>query len=181
MQQQYSDSLYELLKRNNITSSSFINETYKCMLISIFETIASELEDRQLRTKIKKRLLISSNKAITTKNITYELTKCKLNDAESLQIYEYIYAFFTKNNIRKHYDDAVRARILFDQNACCNICGKEITNRDAELDHIVPWTYVGDELGIQNLQILCRECNRRKSKNSAYNLKMFLINEKRDE
>ena len=70
----------------------------------------------------------------------------------------------------------MRYSLLDKQNNKCNICNHNINISNAELDHIVPWTLVGDELGISNLQMLCKDCNRRKSKNSAYNLKMFLVN-----
>ena len=146
----------DLLERNGITKDFFMDETYKCMLVSIFETIVSEMKDNNVKKKLKKRYLNSVNKIITTKRI--------------------VYAYFTKNGLRKNYDDSVRYSLLNKQNGKCNICNQHIDMSTAELDHIVPWALVGDELGTSNLQMLCRDCNRRKSKNSAYNLKMFLVN-----
>ena len=166
----------DLLERNGITKDFFMNETYKCMLVSIFETIVSEMTDNNVKKEIKNRYLNSTNKIITTQRIVYEKTRCKLNDEESKILYEYLYAYFTKNNLRKNYDDSVRYSLLNKQNGKCNICNHCIDISIAELDHIIPWTMVGDELGINNLQMLCKDCNRRKSKNSAYNLKMFLVN-----
>ena len=132
--------------------------------------------DDLLEKKLKKRYLNSVNKIITTKRIVYEITRCKLSDEESRILYKYLYAYFTKNGLRKNYDDSVRYSLLNKQNGKCNICNQHIDMSTAELDHIVPWALVGDELGTSNLQMLCRDCNRRKSKNSAYNLKMFLVN-----
>lgn len=168
--------LDDLLERNNVTINNFMDETYKCMLISIFETLISEMNDNEIKKEIKRRYLNSSNKIITTQRLVYEKTKCNLNMQESEIIYKYIYAFFTKKNNRVSYDNSIRIQLLKRQNNRCNICNKIIENSISELDHIVPWTLVGDELGINNLQMLCRDCNRRKSKNSAYNLKMFLVN-----
>ncbi len=166
----------DLLERNGITKDHFMDETYKCMLVSIFETIASEMSDVDIRKEIKQRYLNSANKIITTQRIVYEKTRCKLNNEESEIICKYLYAFFTKNSVRKNYDNSIRYRLLNQQNEKCNICSQHINNSTAELDHIIPWSLVGDELGISNLQMLCRDCNRRKSKNAAYNLKMFLVN-----
>lgn len=168
-------SLDELLVRNSITKEHFMEETYKCMLVSIFESLVSEMNEIDTKKEIKERYLNSSNKIITTERIVYEMTRCKLDEKESEIIYKYLYAFFTKNNFRKSYDDAVRYSLLDKQDGRCNICKKHIENSSAELDHIIPWALVGDELGIDNLQMLCLACNRRKSKNSAYNLKMFLV------
>lgn len=166
----------DLLERNGITRDHFMEETYKCMLVSIFETIASEMSDVDIRKEIKQRYLNSTNKIITTQRVVYEKTRCKLNNEESKIICKYLYAFFTKNSVRKNYDNSIRCRLLNQQYEKCNICNRKINNTNAELDHIIPWSLVGDELGISNLQMLCKDCNRRKSKNAAYNLKMFLIN-----
>ncbi len=166
----------DLLERNGITKNYFMDETYKCMLVSIFETIALEMSDTDIKKEIKRRYLNSANKIITTQRIVYEKTRCKLNDEESEIICKYLYAFFTKNNVRKSYDNSIRYKLLNQQYEKCNICNQHIDNSIAELDHIIPWSLVGDELGINNLQMLCRDCNRRKSKNAAYNLKMFLVN-----
>lgn len=166
----------DLLERNGITKEHFMTETYKCMLVSIFETIALEMNDDDIRKEIKQRYLNSANKIITTQRIVYEKTRCKLNNEESEIICKYLYAFLKKNSVRKNYDNSIRYRLLNQQNEKCNICSQHINNSTAELDHIIPWSLVGDELGISNLQMLCRDCNRRKSKNAAYNLKMFLVN-----
>ena len=90
-------------------------------------------------------------------------------------ILNYVYAFFRKKSKRVNYDLIIKKNKLISQNYKCNICGKEITIKNSELDHNIPWAYVGDELGTNNLQMLCVDCNRHKSKNRAYNLKMFLI------
>lgn len=166
----------DLLERNGIMKDRFMNETYRCMLVSIFETIALEMSDVDIRKKIKQRYLNSVNKIITTQRIVYEKTRCKLNNEESEIVCKYLYAFFTKNSLRKNYDNSIRCILLNQQHEKCNICNQQINNSVAELDHIIPWSLVGDKLGIANLQMLCRDCNRRKSKNTAYNLKMFLVN-----
>lgn len=170
------ESLYSLLERNKIDLSSFITESYKCMLISIFEVIVNEMNDLDYRRETKQRFLNSVNKLLTTERIVYEKTKCKLSENECRIVYNYIHAYFGKLNVRISYDDSVRHQLLSKQKNKCNICKKNIMFEDSELDHIVPWTYVGDELGLSNLQMLCKDCNHRKSKNSAYNLKMFLVN-----
>lgn len=165
----------ELLERNNISKNRFLGETYECMLMSIFETIASEMANSDTKKEIKKRYLSSADKVITTQKLVYEKTRCNLSYEESEKIYKYLCAYFAKRNVRENYDNSVRQKLLENQNGKCNICDCRIDIFCAELDHIVPWTLVGDELGVKNLQMLCRDCNRRKSKNSAYNLKMFLV------
>ena len=170
------NSLKELLDRNSIAYSYFMEESYNCMLVSIFESLVCEMEDDEVRKNIKKRYIESSNKLITTQRIVNEMTGCKLSSNEAGIIYTYICSYFAKKKVRKNYDDTIRLKLLHQQNYKCNICKKNIDNSCSELDHIIPWSLVGDELGEKNLQMLCMECNRRKSKNAAYNLKMFLVN-----
>ncbi len=165
-----------MLERNDLTIDNFMKETHKCMLVSIFEVIVDEMNNVNIRKEIKQRYLSSVNKIITTQKIVFEKTRCKLNESESRIIYEYLYAFFAKKNTRIVYDNLIKSKIFDFQSKKCNICNKNVDIINVELDHIIPWRLVGDELGISNLQILCKDCNRRKSKNSAYNLKMFLVN-----
>lgn len=176
MLQTKDSKLNDLLVRNQIMFEDFVEEAYNCLMVSIFEIIANELNDQEYKRYTKHRLINGSNKVLTTQKIVYELTRCRLNVDECQIIYRYIYAYLTKKNQRNVYADTIKQKLLIRQNHKCNICKTNIKSINSELDHIVPWTYVGDELGIENLQMLCIECNRKKSKNSAYNLKMFLIN-----
>ena len=58
----------------------------------------------------------------------------------------------------RYVSDKVRASILERDNYKCTACGSE---SDLEIDHIVPISQGGDG-GEDNLQTLCRSCNRRK-------------------
>lgn len=47
-------------------------------------------------------------------------------------------------------------------NPSCSICGKELQSfDDFEVDHVFPWSK-GGKTNPDNLQVLCKECNRRK-------------------
>ena len=168
-------NIEELLERNNLTVDYYLEESYSSLLVSIFETIADEMNDPEEKNKIKGRLMRSQNKKLTIKNIVKQYTSCIVNDNETLLILSWIEAYFAKRSERKRYELSVKQKLIIEQKNQCKICGKTISTSDAELDHIIPWSYVGDELGTDNLQMLCKECNRHKSKSSSYNLKMFLI------
>lgn len=168
--------IFDLLERNSVDLESFFKETYQCLIVSLFEAMVSEMQDIEYKKQVKDRLRNSVNKRLTVKNIIYEKTKCKISDEEAEELYRYIYAFFTKLDSRKNYEFSDKKKILMDQNGECNICHRKIKMNIGELDHIIPWIMVGDELGKSNLQMLCKECNKRKSKSIGYNLKMFLIN-----
>lgn len=48
------------------------------------------------------------------------------------------------------------------QNGKCNICKNTFSIEEMEADHIDPWSQGGKTI-IENCQILCKSCNRRKS------------------
>lgn len=146
------------------------------MIVSIFEALVEEMSDSAYRKRIQDRLRASDNQILSVKCIVREATDCILSDEEAARILDYLIAHFRKKNNRFPYGTSVRVKKLLENGGRCNICGKPITVTNSELDHIIPWSLVGDELGETNLQMLCMDCNRRKSKNVTYNLKMFLIN-----
>jgi hypothetical protein len=48
------------------------------------------------------------------------------------------------------------------QKGVCNKCGKHYEMKETEADHITPWSKGGKTVP-ENCQVLCQECNRRKS------------------
>lgn len=60
---------------------------------------------------------------------------------------------FTENQKRSAYEK---------QNGICAICKKHFELNEMEADHITPW-HAGGHTSPENCQMLCRECNRRKS------------------
>ncbi len=59
------------------------------------------------------------------------------------------------------FSDKVKLAVWERQNHKCAICGKEFDIVFMEGDHITPWRE-GGRTTIDNCQMLCRECNRRK-------------------
>jgi hypothetical protein len=60
---------------------------------------------------------------------------------------------FTENQKRESYEN---------QNGICPKCGKHFEINEVETDHITPWNKGGKTIS-ENCQVLCVECNRRKS------------------
>ena len=48
------------------------------------------------------------------------------------------------------------------QNGICKNCGKHFDIKEMEADHITPW-HAGGKTSVDNCQMLCKDCNRRKS------------------
>ena len=64
-------------------------------------------------------------------------------------------------NIRA-FTDAMKQRAFELQDGICKSCKGEFEISEMEADHITPWAE-GGKTNEQNCQMLCRECNRRKS------------------
>lgn len=60
------------------------------------------------------------------------------------------------------FDDNTKREVYERQNGICKNCGKHFEIEQMEADHITPWKEGGRTIA-ENCQMLCRECNRRKS------------------
>ncbi|MCQ2264404.1 MAG: DUF262 domain-containing protein [Bacteroidales bacterium] len=60
------------------------------------------------------------------------------------------------------FDDNTKREIYERQEGICKICGNHFEIEQMEADHITPWCDGGRTVA-ENCQMLCRECNRRKS------------------
>ena len=64
-------------------------------------------------------------------------------------------------NIRS-FTDSQKREVYEKQKGICSNCKKHFEINEMEADHITPW-HAGGKTDIKNCQMLCRECNRRKS------------------
>lgn len=77
-----------------------------------------------------------------------------------------IYSYLL-NNKEKHlnirvFNDRERREAYEKQKGICVICKDKFKTEEMEADHITPW-YAGGKTNSENCQMLCKECNRRKS------------------
>lgn len=169
------DKLRDLLIRNSISSEFFEDMAYKTLKLSLFENICRLLKDDENKSKIRTNLRNSHNKVLFVKKIVFDTCGCHLSNSESKEFLIWLDAYFRKRDIRRQYSIEKREELLVRQKLKCNICKVSINKSNSELDHIIPWTYVGDELP-DNLQLLCSDCNRRKGKSINFGFSMFLLN-----
>lgn len=60
------------------------------------------------------------------------------------------------------FDSNTKREVYEKQKGICPICKKKFNIEDMEADHITPWR-AGGRTVAENCQMLCKECNRRKS------------------
>lgn len=77
-------------------------------------------------------------------------------------IYSYVFDHDEHNLDIRAFDDNTKREVYERQKGVCKICGKVFKIEEMEADHITPWRDGGRTIA-DNCQMLCRECNRRKS------------------
>ena len=77
-------------------------------------------------------------------------------------IYSYVFDHDEHHLDIRAFDDNTKREVYEKQKGVCQICGKVFKIEEMEADHITPWRDGGRTIA-DNCQMLCRECNRRKS------------------
>jgi hypothetical protein len=77
-------------------------------------------------------------------------------------IYEYVLSRQERCLNIRSFTDTMKREVYERQNGICIICTKHFEMGQMESDHITPW-HEGGKTSAENCQMLCRDCNRRKS------------------
>jgi 5-methylcytosine-specific restriction endonuclease McrA len=77
-------------------------------------------------------------------------------------IYEYLLTGKESHLNLRTFRDGEKRTAYEKQNGLCAICNEKLEIEDMEADHITPWSAGGKTIQ-DNCQMLCKECNRRKS------------------
>lgn len=107
----------------------------------------NEYDAEELKTEIKELMM---NEIVDKKKNIYEFL---LSDRSE----QYERLLF-----KRVFDDKVKLEVYEEQDRKCKHCGKEIELGEARGDHIKPWSEGGPTIK-ENCQILCAECNGKKS------------------
>lgn len=77
-------------------------------------------------------------------------------------IYEYLLSGDEKYLSLRAFPESMKRETYERQNGICSICGEHFEIDQMEADHITPWSEGGKTVP-ENCQMLCKDCNRRKS------------------
>ena len=77
-------------------------------------------------------------------------------------IYEFLLTWDTRFLNIRAFPDSMKREAYERQKGICAKCGEHFEINEMEADHITPWKEGGKTV-TENCQMLCRECNRRKS------------------
>jgi 5-methylcytosine-specific restriction endonuclease McrA len=77
-------------------------------------------------------------------------------------IYSYVLTRREKYLNIRAFTDKQKREVYEKQKGICKKCKKHFEIQEMEADHIIPWHEGGKTIS-KNCQMLCKECNRRKS------------------
>ena len=102
--------------------------------------------------------------SLDPKTLEVDTTRLMADDEVTRKkgIYEFILTRNEKHLSIRDFTDSNK-RILYErQSGICTVCKERFEIGQMEADHITPWSQ-GGKTELDNGQMLCRECNRRKS------------------
>lgn len=99
-----------------------------------------------------------------TNALEEEIARLVLDDDVSKKsgIYPYVLTRKEKYLSIRAFTDAIKQKTYEKQKGVCTTCKETFSLDEMEADHITPW-HEGGKTDEKNCQMLCRECNRRKS------------------
>lgn len=76
--------------------------------------------------------------------------------------YPFIISGDSHELFQRQFKKSMKEKKYREQNGICAVCGEHFALNGMEADHIIPWKDGGKTV-YENLQMLCTDCNRRKS------------------
>jgi len=104
------------------------------------------------------------NKPLDAAALETEIKKLMQDDdvTKKSGIYEYVLSRQERCLNIRAFTDTMKREVYERQNGICPLCKQHFEIGQMEADHITPW-HEGGKTNTENCQMLCRECNRRKS------------------
>lgn len=102
--------------------------------------------------------------SLDPKTIESELVQLMSDDEVTKKkgIYEYLLTRDEKHLSIRVFTDSQKRTLYERQKGICPACSERFELKQMEADHITPWSQ-GGKTDLKNGQMLCRDCNRRKS------------------
>ena len=143
-------------------------------LWQFFQSVITWIETSFRPTKERKKIMKGvdwgmlykryKDQVFDYKQIDEEVKRLILDDdvTKKTGIYPYILTRKEKYLSIRAFTDAQKLAAYERQTGFCADCGQHFELSQMEADHITPW-HLGGKTVAENCQMLCRECNRRKS------------------
>ena len=104
------------------------------------------------------------DESLDPKALEDEVARLTIDDdvTKKAGIYPYLLTGEERHLSIRAFTPAMKQKAFERQNGICKSCKKAFEMSDMEADHITPWSRGGKTVA-ENCQMLCKDCNRRKS------------------
>lgn len=139
-----------------------------------FQSVITWLEATFVHTPARQKLMKGlawgplydrfKDKVLDTDAIERTIARLLLDDDVSNKrgVFDYALTGDERNLNIRAFTESQKQTAYARQQGICAVCGKHFELPEMEADHITPW-HAGGKTEPANCQMLCRECNRRKS------------------
>lgn len=173
IRQDYFETVLDWISEGNIDSymSAHQNDPTATEIISYYENVIRWVNDlfpyyRKEMKGIKWGELYNKYKEVQfDPEVLEDTVKNLMIDDEVTKkagIYNYIFTKDEKYLSLRNFDNSVKREAYEKIDGICPCCGKHFELEEMEADHIIPWSKGGKTVA-DNCQLLCRNCNRKKS------------------
>lgn len=158
----------------NVYMSNHQHDASAAPLWQFFQSVITWIESSFQPSKERKKIMRGvdwgalykefKDSVINTKAVDEEVKKLILDDdvTKKTGIYPYVLTRKEKFLSIRAFTDAQKLAAYEKQLGICPHCHEHFELNQMEADHITPW-HEGGRTVAENCQMLCRECNRRKS------------------
>ncbi len=174
--QEYLETAISWMSDGNIEThmANHQHDANAAPLWQFFQSVITWIESSFRPNKERKKIMKGVNwgelykkykdQVLDTKAIDEEVSRLILDDdvTKKSGIYPYILTRKEKYLSIRAFTDAQKLAAYERQAGICADCGEHFELSQMEADHITPW-HAGGKTTTENCQVLCRECNRRKS------------------
>ncbi|MCQ2606214.1 MAG: DUF262 domain-containing protein [Bacteroidales bacterium] len=176
IRQDYLETAISWISDGNIEvyMSNHQHDANAAALWQFFQSVITWIETSFKPTKERKKIMKGvdwgclykefKDNVIDAKKIDTEVSKLILDDdvTKRIGIYPYVLTRKEKYLSIRAFTDSQKLAAYESQLGICTICGEHFEMSQMEADHITPW-HEGGKTIAENCQMLCKECNRRKS------------------
>ena len=176
IRQEYLETAISWLSKGNIEvyMSEHQHDKNALQLWQYFQSVITWVEGTFVHTAERQRIMKGINwgelydafhsEVLDTQAIEEEIRRLILDDdvTNKKGIYAYVLTRKEKHLNIRAFSDAQKLAAYERQQGICAECGEHFELAQMEADHITPW-HTGGRTSSENCQMLCRECNRRKS------------------
>lgn len=167
------ERLSHLIAQNNISEEQFYKLAHLTMINGLFETICKDIVKSNTVQEERSRFTSMKDKQAATKSILRRRYPNLILPEEDVRYLSIVFNAFFNRSPRKEIGSDKKKHLLQKQDYLCAICGESISANNAEADHILAYSFVGDNLE-DNYQMICKTCNTRKGDSSSYQFSVLL-------